>query len=289
MFDLYLFNTIINVLWYLFTILFVLYEYTTFFSYIYNFVRFCGKLVSGVSQIYKYINYTRPSSIDIESQNLQEDQNTRKSIYTRCKNYITKNYNYYYRKIYSCDTFNEDVVRQQGTTRIPLVETDYSSQIKLSTQLSQSNQSNNNYYDSQGTFNEDVVRRQGTFNEDVVRRQGNEKNIKECELKLFNQKMKELEDSEFKINSELEDLELKERSYSYNYSPLSLDDKDDFLFNKNFKTNYIISNELSNSFLKKKVSFNEKINKYNSDSSSDINDSDINDSDIDSNIDLDSI
>ena len=41
--NLYLFNTIINCVWYVFTILFVLYRFTTFFSYIYNFTKFCSK------------------------------------------------------------------------------------------------------------------------------------------------------------------------------------------------------------------------------------------------------
>ncbi len=49
--DLYLFNTIINMIWYMFTILFLLYKFTSFFSYMYNFVRFCGKIWKGVGWI----------------------------------------------------------------------------------------------------------------------------------------------------------------------------------------------------------------------------------------------
>ena len=73
MFDLYLFNTIINVLWYLFTVLFVLYRYTKFFSYIYNFVKFCGKLVTGASYVYSFINPV--PQVDLEAQYLQENRN----------------------------------------------------------------------------------------------------------------------------------------------------------------------------------------------------------------------
>lgn len=46
MMDLYVFNTVINSIWYLFTILFVLYKFTSFFSYAYNFFKFCTKLWS---------------------------------------------------------------------------------------------------------------------------------------------------------------------------------------------------------------------------------------------------
>lgn len=50
--DLLLFNTIINTVWYVFTALFILYKYTSFFSYGYNFVRFCGKAWTGATWLY---------------------------------------------------------------------------------------------------------------------------------------------------------------------------------------------------------------------------------------------
>lgn len=49
--DLYLFNTIINTSWYLFTTLFILYKFTSFFSSIYGFVIFCKKLWTGAINI----------------------------------------------------------------------------------------------------------------------------------------------------------------------------------------------------------------------------------------------
>lgn len=49
MIDLYLFNTVMNTIWYVFTILFVLYRFTSFFSYIYNFLRFCANLWSWIT------------------------------------------------------------------------------------------------------------------------------------------------------------------------------------------------------------------------------------------------
>ena len=128
MFDLYLFNTIVNTLWYLFTILIIaeisnakVYQSHNIlrkwgwckiqaderkfsnnnFSYIYNFVKFCGQLFSGISHIYKYIYNFRSNRFDIESQNnnvpVTLDGNVgNKTLYQKCKNYISKNYNYYY-------------------------------------------------------------------------------------------------------------------------------------------------------------------------------------------------
>lgn len=61
--DLYLFNTIVNSVWYLFTILFVLYRFTSFFSYAYNFVLFCRDLYQYTRQGFTYIyNYIRSQS-----------------------------------------------------------------------------------------------------------------------------------------------------------------------------------------------------------------------------------
>lgn len=167
MFDLYLFNTIVNVLWYLFTVLFVLYRYTTFFSYIYNFIRFCGKLFTGVSYIYKYINPV--PQVDLEAQYLQENRNKRETIYNRCKGYIVKNYNYYYRKFF----------KQQGTINeyselnaFPLTETNYGSDVNFSTQLH-------------------------TSNEISKKRENNI--LKKRENDMFNKKMQELEHSELDV------------------------------------------------------------------------------------------
>lgn len=61
--NLYLFNTIINTCWYFFTILFVLYKFTSFFTHVYGFFKFCGKLYNGatytLSECTNYIFYNR--------------------------------------------------------------------------------------------------------------------------------------------------------------------------------------------------------------------------------------
>ena len=222
MFDLYLFNTVINTLWYLFTILFVLYKYTAFFGYIYNFVKFCGKLFSGVSYVYKYITGNNNlNRVDIESQN---NQNNNKTFYQKCKNYITKNYNYYYRKI-----FPNASVQMSTNTFVPLVETNYSSQIKFSTQLNNSS-------------NEDVFRRQSDNNND---------NIKELEQKLFIKKMNELQKSDLE-HSELEqkyNIHTHTNEYAYEYTPICEENEEKY-FDEKIKTSSILKN----------VTFNEKLN-----------------------------
>ena len=63
LFDFYLFNTIINTFWYIFTILFVLYKFTSFFTYVINFVNFCKDLWINLiwiqTKITDYILYKR--------------------------------------------------------------------------------------------------------------------------------------------------------------------------------------------------------------------------------------
>lgn len=111
MFDLYLFNTIVNTVWYIFTILFVLYKFTSFFSYIYNFSRFCGKIFTGTRYIY---NYVSNKYIDIESQNIP------KSTFQKFKETCKTKWNKIYFKIFG---------KQQPSTIpkyenvFPLVET----------------------------------------------------------------------------------------------------------------------------------------------------------------------
>ncbi len=46
--DLILYNTVINSLWYLFTVVFLLYKFTSFFSYVINFATFCGSTIGWI-------------------------------------------------------------------------------------------------------------------------------------------------------------------------------------------------------------------------------------------------
>lgn len=42
---------ILNIFWYIFSILFVLYKFTSFFSHLYNFICFCKKIIDGLVYI----------------------------------------------------------------------------------------------------------------------------------------------------------------------------------------------------------------------------------------------
>lgn len=112
MFDLYLFNTIVNTVWYIFTILFVLYKFTSFFSYIYNFFRFCGKLFTGTRYIYNYFN--KNVYRDIES------QNTPKSAFQKFKETCNTKWNKFYFKIFGKQQPN---IIPKYENVFPLVET----------------------------------------------------------------------------------------------------------------------------------------------------------------------
>jgi hypothetical protein len=102
MIDLYLLNTIINIIWYIFTVLFLLYKFTSFFGYIYNFLRFCGKIFGVIHYIYdkgRIYLYRRNGYIHFQNeQNI--NMNQPKSIFQNCKEYLSKKYNRLYYKIF---------------------------------------------------------------------------------------------------------------------------------------------------------------------------------------------
>lgn len=138
MIDLYLFNTIANTIWYIFTILFVLYKFTSFFSYTYNFIKFCGKLFTWIKYLYDQIvlyikkrqGYTLLQTDDLEYQPITPNQ----SIYQKIKQYFHSNFNHYYKRFFK-RTHNSTSAQH---TDIPLTET-------ISTSV-QTNIKNESYY-----------------------------------------------------------------------------------------------------------------------------------------------
>lgn len=79
--DIYFFSAIINVVWYMFTILFLLYRFTTFFSWIWDFLKFLVNLMScfkwagnKISYIYNYYHngYRHPFN-EIDYDDLEEN------------------------------------------------------------------------------------------------------------------------------------------------------------------------------------------------------------------------
>ncbi len=54
--DFFLVSAIINTIWQIFTILFVLYKFTSFFSTIYNFILFLGRLFTRIKYVFEQIS-----------------------------------------------------------------------------------------------------------------------------------------------------------------------------------------------------------------------------------------
>ena len=122
MIDLYLLSIIINSIWYLFTILFVLYRFTSFFSYIYNFARFCGKIFVGIKYVGEQVLYrftNNPLYTDIEAQTSFIEQQQPETIYQMCKNKLQS----YYYSIFGKPNVNSPYYRTRS--RSVFTETTY--------------------------------------------------------------------------------------------------------------------------------------------------------------------
>ncbi len=148
MFNLYLYNTIINTVWYIFTILFVLYKFTSFFSYIYNFIKFCGKIFTWIKYAYDQIKiylqkkkaYKYTLLNDLESQNTQQ----KKTYFQKIKENVWKIYIKY--KLYL--GFSHVQPQTNITHGIPLTENISNSNIKNESYYNSSEQDYfNNYID----------------------------------------------------------------------------------------------------------------------------------------------
>ena len=173
MFDLYLFNTIVNTVWYIFTILFVLYKFTSFFSYIYNFFRFCGKIFTGTRYIYNYFN--KNVYRDIES------QNTPKSAFQKFRETCNTKWNKFYFKIFGKQQPN---IIPKYENVFPLVETttlQNSSAYSFNTNSPSFNHNNSSSFNhnNSSSFNHT----KSSFNPNSI-----------LETELFNKKMDELMD-----------------------------------------------------------------------------------------------
>ena len=85
--DLLLLNTIFNILWYIFTVLFVLYKFTSFFSYILNFGSFCYSLYKRTNNMIKYISNYNTQKQEL-LQNNTVSTNWYSNIYTKIQNKV---------------------------------------------------------------------------------------------------------------------------------------------------------------------------------------------------------
>jgi hypothetical protein len=107
--DLYYYNTIINTGWYLFTIVFLLYKFTTFFSHAYNLFKFCGKIISGGNYALNLcLSYFKQKNdvlehaeiIDEDEQEIQIEQPINEGIIHKIKNKGINLYHNMYFKIF---------------------------------------------------------------------------------------------------------------------------------------------------------------------------------------------
>lgn len=96
MIDISVISAVLNIIWYFFTMLFFLYKFTSFFSYILNFGRFCWKLLTSVRYISNFLIY-RQNYTPIERE-IYISENP--SYFSKIKNNIKKTYHKAYYKIF---------------------------------------------------------------------------------------------------------------------------------------------------------------------------------------------
>lgn len=110
MIDFYFVTTVVNMFWQIFTVLFVLYRFTSFFSLIYNFIKFIGKILQSFVYIKNQITlyFRKRSGYSVLNQDeingLPTQRQTPRTLFTKI-------YDWFYGKI----TRNND--------RLPLYET----------------------------------------------------------------------------------------------------------------------------------------------------------------------
>lgn len=97
MIDFIFISTVINLAWSIFGFIFFLYKFTSILSYIYNFSRFCNKLVYSISWLKnKCIEYIFPSPHDSDSEDSESiySDNSSPHFFQRIKNYFIQKHTY---------------------------------------------------------------------------------------------------------------------------------------------------------------------------------------------------
>ena len=140
-----LISTIMNICWYVLSIIYVLYKYTSVFNHIYNFFKMCGRCINGIFYIKDYIRFSR-DRVHIrhtsEEENDQEDDpllhsrefNSPPSLFSRIKlkvkNFFSRN--------------------RAGYVELPVYETSYErpSHFKNSQLIRDENNAFNNHVDN---------------------------------------------------------------------------------------------------------------------------------------------
>lgn len=94
-----IFNLVLNTISTIFTLLFILYRFTSLFSYMLGFIKFCGRIINGIfyvkNNIYYYTSGYSYKSVNEENEN---DNKQNKSIFGSIGSYVSKAYYYVFPK-----------------------------------------------------------------------------------------------------------------------------------------------------------------------------------------------
>ena len=147
MIDIFFIGTIINIIWQIFTILFLLYRFTTFFNVILGFTKFCKRIFEGIiyvkNSIYIYITKRNGYSIlnddEINEANFTQQTSKIKNIFNKC-------YLFFYPNTTSELPFYQTT---ELYTLHPLYDSNYSTNLNNNLYSSTSiNLNNSNLYDN---------------------------------------------------------------------------------------------------------------------------------------------
>ena len=131
----YLFNVILNICSTIFTLLFLLYRFTSLFTYIYGFIRFCGKLIKSCFYVKNKIQSFRSGYIYTSLSQNDSQSNTFKNVaYKKIKSV----YNYFFPK-------------KKEYNILPIYQT-RESFIESQNDYNNNNNNNNNYDDSNSNY-----------------------------------------------------------------------------------------------------------------------------------------
>lgn len=246
--ELTLFTNILNIIWYIFTVLFLLYKFTSFFTYMYNFVKFCGKLFKGIFYLKDQVKiyFVKRNSYSISERDLEmgpcineEHTNTRQNQSVLSK--IKHTFNI----LYNSDNY---ILKED----FPLIETNKTTLLEINPN-SDDDDDNDNNYDTDNVDDDGDKKSENTdeiiFKEKVINKFVKEYNNKNKDKKKFNKHiskiMRESIDSDKfntvrSINSNSESAELDSNVFlESNFIEKVFDkSKGDWL-----KTNQVVLNE----------------------------------------------
>ena len=147
MIDIYFIQSILNIIWYIFSILFVLYKFTSFFSYIWNFVKFLGKFTKGIiyvsDQVKIFLTKRQAQQTELPRYNTDTDLLTNIGIDIRddpeLRRNTSANQNFFAK---SKKKLNEFIFGKSHNNYIPLTDTRLSYINNLNSSLINSNLTN---------------------------------------------------------------------------------------------------------------------------------------------------